>query len=125
MLIKRPLLNTLLLLLALLATTQRVLTPFSIPALVVHPNGYIQICSWQSGFQTLLINAEGERQESLQPSGHCPACSVTPALPETRPLVFLADLAANTLTSPSVIVPAATYNPLLLPPSRAPPVVVG
>lgn|SRR5690554_2902408 len=122
MLIKRPLLNTLLLLLALLAITQRVLTPFSIPALVIHPDGYIQICSWQSGFQPLLLNAEGERQESLQPTGHCPACTVTPALPETAALAFLARLPVIFSPSLDVTTDPRRHNPRLQPPSRAPPV---
>lgn len=125
MLLKHPLINTLLLLLALLATTQRVLTPFSIPPILVHPSGYIQICTWQGGFQPLLIDAQGERQESLRPSGHCPACSVTPALPETDLLAFLTDLKVRTQRLPAATLPAIQYNPLLLPPSRAPPWIVG
>jgi hypothetical protein len=125
MLTRRPLLNTLLLLLALLATTQRVLTPFSIPPLVVHPSGYIQICSWQSGFQPLLIDAQGERQESLQPQGHCPACAVAAALPETSPLAFLANLPVTTTATPYKNTPLQHNHLLFGPPVRAPPVVAG
>ncbi|SFX11301.1 DUF2946 family protein [Marinospirillum alkaliphilum] len=73
---KHPILNTLLLLLAFGVISQRVLLPFTMPPLVVHENGYVEICSWQSaGSQKLLFDADGNPVDSAQPVGHCPACS--------------------------------------------------
>lgn len=75
-------LNTWLLLLALAVMVNRVLTPFSVPALVVHEDGYIEICSWHGGTSRVLLDAEGNQIESEQPFSYCPECtSPTAATP--------------------------------------------
>jgi hypothetical protein len=68
-------LNTWLLLFALAVMANRVLTPFSVPAVVVHENGYIEICSWHGGISRVLLDAEGNQVESEQPFSHCPECT--------------------------------------------------
>ncbi len=115
-------LNTWLLLLALAIMVNRVLTPFSVPPLVVHADGYIEVCSWQGTPQRILINADGEQIESQQPASPCPQCVASAA-------VALPDLAFLT---PNII--PAQFNALAVehlhqqqvfntrpPPSRAPP----
>ena len=115
-------LNTWLLLLALAIMVNRVLTPFSVPPLVVHADGYIEVCSWQGVPQRILINANGEQIESQQPASHCPQCVASAS-------VTLPDL---TFLTPNII--PARFNALAVehinqqpvfntrpPPSRAPP----
>ncbi len=101
----------------------RVLTPFSVPPLVVHANGYIEICSWQGGISRLLLDADGKRIESEQPFSHCPQCVAGMAtnLPE-RPHLVEQALAVQSAMMPlgSTPFPHPAYA-VLPPPSRAPP----
>lgn len=78
-------LNTWLLVFALAVMVNRVLTPFSVPALVVHEDGFIEICAWQGGTSRVLLDADGNSIESEQPFSHCPECtsSSTTCLPVT------------------------------------------
>ena len=100
----------------------RVLLPFSVPPLVVHESGYIEICSWQGGWSRVLIDAEGQRIESEEPFSYCPQCALAgfTSLPERpylaeQPLVWSSrhwlDLDARQPASLS----------LSLPPARGPP----
>lgn len=118
---KNPVLNTLLLLLALAVVSQRVLLPFTVPPLVVHENGYVEICSWQSGGnQKLLFDAEGYPVDSAQPTGHCPACSFGSPLPVAGMAVVIPRL----VTSLLLLRPTQPGAPVFtsLPPApRAPP----
>ncbi|MDR9468166.1 DUF2946 family protein [Marinospirillum sp.] len=114
-------LNTWLLLLALAVMVSRVLTPFSVPALVVHESGYIEICSWQGGTDRVLLDAEGNQVESEQPLSHCPECTSASAvtLPSFPILTDLPPPPPNLLNAyffKDISVFAA-----LPPPSRAPP----
>ncbi|NLW05852.1 MAG: hypothetical protein GX029_11620 [Pseudomonadaceae bacterium] len=115
-------LNAWLLLLALAVMVNRVLTPFSVPPLLVHADGYIEVCSWQGVTQRILINAAGEQLESQQPASHCPQCVATAALtlptlsffaPNSIPARFNA-LPANAIAKQAIFVSRP-------PPSRAPP----
>ena len=115
-------LNTWLLLLALTVMVSRVLMPFSVPPIVVHDNGFIEICSTQGGFERILLDAEGNQVESKQPLSHCPQCTACTAigLPE-RPFIVEQHLtfhqpSLNTLT----FFTHTSYN-ALPPPTRAPP----
>ncbi|GLR63337.1 hypothetical protein [Marinospirillum insulare] len=115
-------LNSWLLLLALAVMVNRVLTPFSVPPLVVHADGYIEVCSWQGVTERILLNANGEQVESQQPTSHCPQCVAASAvtLPEltfVTPAITPARLNAlpfNTTAKQAVFVSRP-------PPSRAPP----
>lgn len=115
-------LNTWLLLLALAVMVSRVLAPFSVPPVVVHENGYIEICSWHGGTSRVLLDADGNQIESEQPFSHCPQCVAgTPLdLPATPwlskgvlplyPKLFEQDKSTS-----------YTLYAALPPPSRAPP----
>lgn len=114
--------NTLMLLMALAVITQRVLTPFIVPPLLVHADGTLEICSWQGSSERLLFNSQGERLESLQPHHPCPECANAPAINPQ------ADLLTSELPLACLLV-AGTYPPPnpttgLLPPARAPPLQV-
>lgn len=115
-------LNSWLLLLALAVMVNRVLTPFSVPPLVVHADGYIEVCSWQGVTERLLLNAAGEQIESQQPASHCPQCTtVSPlALPE---LAFIAPalLPARINAQPLKATRVQAVFVSRPPPSRAPP----
>lgn len=116
-------LNTGLLLLALAVMMQRIVTPFMVPVLVVHENGYIEICSWHGGSERILLDADGQPISSEQPFSYCPECAspsglllaITPALTEPFWLAL-----------GSVLLPSAAHPPMaylaLPPPSRAPPI---
>jgi len=84
-------LNTWLLLLALAVMVNRVLTPFSVPALVVHEDGFIEICAWQGGTSRVLLDADGNPIESEQPFSHCPECT-SPTAATPPDLQLAADL---------------------------------
>lgn len=115
-------LNSWLLLLALAVMVNRVLTPFSVPPLVVHADGYIEVCSWQGVTERLLLNAAGEQVESLQPASHCPQCVASAAL-------TLAVLTFNNLNPLPARFNSLPFNATAKqavfvsrpPPSRAPP----
>lgn len=115
-------LNTWLLLFALAVMVNRVLTPFSVPPLVVHDNGYIEICSWHGGISRVLLDAEGNPIESEQPFSHCPQCvasaaTVAPDLPLISELVLPSRNLALALQLQNT-------HPLFVtlpPPGRAPP----
>ncbi|HKM15383.1 MAG TPA: hypothetical protein VJY63_05610 [Marinospirillum sp.] len=115
-------LNTWLLLLALAVMVSRVLTPFSVPPIVVHDNGFIEVCSTQGGFERILLDAEGNQVESKQPLSHCPQCAAGTVigLPE-RPFIVEQHL---TVHQPSLsTITLLTHSPYtaLPPPTRAPP----
>jgi len=115
-------LNSWLLLLALAVMVNRVLTPFSVPPLLVHADGYIEVCSWQGAAKRILLNAEGEQIESQQPASHCPQCVASAAitLPKTTfnaPAILPARF--NALPPDSTI--KQTVYVSRPPPSRAPP----
>ncbi|WP_027849752.1 hypothetical protein [Marinospirillum minutulum] len=123
MLVKRPLFNTLMLLLALLVISQRLVTPFLVAPIQVHANGYIEVCSWHGGFEKRLIATDGELSESLQPLNYCPACLPAIALSSVTDLAYLSDLPAQLLLF-TVITNQQTQHPNLLNPSpRAPPLI--
>lgn len=115
-------LNTWLLLLALAIMVNRVLTPFSVPPIVVHADGYIEVCSWQGVPQRILINADGEQVESQQPSSHCPQCVATSAvtLPEI-PFITPPVYPARSNALPFKFTNTQPIFVSLPPPSRAPP----
>lgn len=92
MFIQRPLFNTLMLLLALLVISQRVLTPFVVAPIQVHANGYIEICSWHGGLEKRFLETDGELSESLQPLSYCPACLPTMAIASHDDFIYLTDL---------------------------------
>ena len=114
-------LNTWLLLFALAVMVNRVLTPFSVPPLVVHEDGYIEICSWHGGTSRVLLDAEGNQVESEQPFSHCPECTSPTAACQPD-----LDLASNL---PPAIHPLSDFQDdqqlavftTRPPPSRAPP----
>ncbi len=115
-------LNSWLLLLALAVMVNRVLTPFSVPPLVVHADGYIEVCSWQGVTQRVLLNAEGEQLESQQPASHCPQCVAASAvtLPEltfVTPAITPARFNALPLKTTRVAAVFVSRPP----PTRAPP----
>lgn len=115
-------LNTWLLLFALAVMVSRVLTPYSVPPLVVHDNGYIEICSWQGGFERVLLDADGNQVESEQPFSHCPQCvaSAVVVAPEL-PLISEQALPAH---NPAARPEHQNTEPLFValpPPGRAPP----
>jgi hypothetical protein len=116
-------LNTWLLLFALAVMVNRVLTPFSVPPLVVHDNGYIEICSWHGGISRVLLDADGNPVESEQAFSHCPQCvaGTATSLPERPHLAeqSLAVQSAITLLDINPF-PHPAYA-VLPPPSRAPP----
>ncbi|HKM14460.1 MAG TPA: hypothetical protein VJY63_00850 [Marinospirillum sp.] len=123
MLVKHPLFNTLMLLLALLVITQRLVAPFLVPPIQVHANGYIEICAWHGGFEKRLIAMNDELSESLQPLNYCPACLPAVALSSMTDLAYLSDLPAQPLLF-TVITNQQTQHPNLLSPStRAPPAI--
>lgn len=123
MLVKRPLFNTLMLLLALQVISQRLVTPFLVAPIQVHANGYIEVCSWHGGFEKRLIATDGELSESLQPFNYCPACLPAVALSSVTDLAYLSDLPAQPLLF-TVITNQQTQHPNLLNPSpRAPPLI--
>lgn len=115
-------LNSWLLLLALAIMVNRVLTPFSVPPLVVHADGYIEVCSWQGVSERILLNADGEQVESQQPASHCPQCvaATAVALPE---LAFIAPniIPARLNALPLKLTGKQPVFVTLPPPSRAPP----
>lgn len=118
-------LNTWLLLFALAVMVSRVLTPFSVPAVVVHDNGYIEVCSWHGGISRVLIDAEGNQFESEQPFSHCPQCVASVALVAPE----LPKISEQTLPSRNPVVALQQQNahPLFValpPPGRAPPTLL-
>lgn len=123
MFLKRPLFNTLMLLLAFLVVTQRLITPFVVAPIQVHANGYIEVCSWHGGFEKRLIATAGELNESLQPFSYCPACLPAVTLSSITDLAYLSDLPAQHLFF-TAITNQQTQHPNLLSPSpRAPPLI--
>jgi hypothetical protein len=114
-------LNTWLLLLALAVVVSRVLTPFSVPAVVVHDNGYIEVCSWQGGTSRVLLDSEGKQVESKQPLSHCPECTsaTAVALPSFPTLPELPPVPAHLLND--YLFKDLSVFSALPPPSRAPP----
>ncbi|WP_416885903.1 hypothetical protein [Marinospirillum sp.] len=117
-------LNTLLLLLALGMISHRVLLPFSLPPLVVHADGRIEICAWHGAGQRLVIstNEQGETQTALSGTT-CPACL-------SQPLLHF-DLASPLEPRLAALAPTQALSRLVLsiPPyqhpfSRAPPLTV-
>ncbi|MBE0508272.1 MAG: hypothetical protein IBX50_16405 [Marinospirillum sp.] len=115
-------LNTWLLLFALAVMVSRVLTPFSVPPLVVHDNGFIEVCSWQGGISRVLIDADGNQVESEQPPSHCPQCAASAATvaPEL-PLISEQALPSRNL---ALTLQLQNTHPLFValpPPGRAPP----
>jgi len=113
-------LQTLMLLMALAVITQRVLTPFVVPPLLVHADGTLEICSWQGGSQRLLLNSQGERIESLQPDFTCPDCASSPALSQDS--FKLVQDEPHCEGTPTTTASAVQPTDYLHPPSRAPPV---
>ncbi|WP_162299654.1 hypothetical protein [Marinospirillum perlucidum] len=112
--------NSLMLVMAFLVITQRVLTPFVVPPLLVHADGTLEICSWQGSSERLVFNSEGERVESQRPLSQCPACALSPAITATA---FPAHQTAG-LVEPSLIPPSPGFYPpaeTRQPPARAPP----
>ncbi|SFC19977.1 hypothetical protein SAMN05660443_1856 [Marinospirillum celere] len=114
-------LNTWLLLFALAVMVNRVLTPFSVPALVVHEDGYIEICAWHGGTSRVLLDAEGNQVESEQPFSYCPECT-SPTAASLPDLDLASDLPPPTQRPPEFQLhqhlAVFTTRP---PPSRAPP----
>lgn len=123
MFIKRPLFNTLMLLLAFLVVTQRLVTPFVVAPIQVHANGYIEICTWHGGFEKRLIETDGELSQSLQPFSYCPACVPAVAISSHDDFIYLADLPPQASFF-AVILNQQTQHPNLLNASpRAPPLI--
>lgn len=113
--------NTWLLLFALAIMVQRVLLPFSVPPVIVHENGYIEICATDGSFQRILLDAEGNQVESQQPPAFCPKLlSGNLPLPSAQPFTA-EDLPVALLKAalPETFIP--TLHTALRPPSRAPP----
>ncbi len=123
MLVKRPLFNTLMFLLALLVITQRIITPFVVAPIQIHANGYIEVCSWHGGFEKRLIATDGELSESLQPFNFCPACLTAVALSNVTDLAYLSDLPAQSLLFTAITNPQTQHPNLLSPSPRAPPLI--
>lgn len=113
--------NTWLLLFALTIMVQRVLLPFSVPPVIVHENGYIEICATDGSFQRLLLDAEGKQVESQQPPAFCPKLlSGHPPLPQALP--FTAEnLPPALLKAQPQQASLSSLPAVLLPPTRAPP----
>lgn len=80
-------LNSWLFLLALAVMANRIITPFAVPALVVHDTGYVEVCSWEGVFERILLDSDGNRVESKQPFSYCP--QITPGSLLTTPVVPL------------------------------------
>ncbi|GLR64306.1 hypothetical protein [Marinospirillum insulare] len=123
MLIKRPLFNTLMLLLALLVITQRVITPFLVAPIQVHANGYIEVCAWHGGFEKRLIATDTELSESLQPFNYCPACLPALATSSLADLDYLSYLPIESLLFTSVPNPLHQHPNLFTASPRAPPLI--
>lgn len=123
MFVKRPLFNSLMLLLALLVVSQRILTPFVVAPIQIHANGYIEVCTWHGGFEQRLIETNGELSESLQPFSYCPACVPAVAISSCSDFSYLNDLPpVSTLFV--VILNQQTQHPTLLGATpRAPPLI--
>ncbi|WP_404418605.1 hypothetical protein [Marinospirillum sp.] len=111
--------NTLMLLMALAVITQRVLTPFIVPPLLVHADGTLEICSWQGSSERLVFNNQGERLKSLQPNHPCPECTTSPALSQQADL-FLPE-SPQQAVSQARVRSASKPGDHLRPPPRAPP----
>jgi len=124
MLVKRPLFNTLMLLLALLVVTQRVITPFVVTPIQVHANGYVEICSWHGGFEKRFIETDGQLNESLQPFNYCPACLPAFTLTSCAIFAYLSSLPAQTLLFTSILNQQIQHPNLLSPSPRAPPSLI-
>jgi len=107
------------LLMALAVITQRVLTPFIVPPLLVHADGTLEICSWQGSSERLVFNSQGERLESLQPHHPCPECTTSPVISQQTEL-FLSQSPRLPLLEAAVS-PASDPASYLRPPTRAPP----
>ncbi|WP_114417689.1 hypothetical protein [Marinospirillum perlucidum] len=116
-------LNTWLLLLAITVMVNRLLTPFLVPPLVVHDNGYIEVCSWQGGSERLLLDSNGQQIESEQPFSHCPDCASGTALLAQNVAAGLQELppARNPVLVIGSLAPLSPTH--LLPPTRAPPLI--
>ena len=119
MLKTRRIFNTLMLLMALAVITQRVLTPFMVPPLLVHADGTIEICSWQGGSERLVFNSEGERLESLQPHHPCPECTSSPVI--SQQTIPFPSGSPNSPLPLAWVSPASDSTSHLRPPARAPP----
>ncbi len=113
------------LLLVLMAVSFRSLVPFVSPPLLVHPDGYVEVCSWDGGFERLLLNSAGERVESRQPLVQVQDCLPAPltSLPEVLLRAQALDQARSQLLPYRFI--AEQTSAALLPPTRAPPLLVG
>jgi len=111
--------NTLMLLMALAVITQRVLTPFIVPPLLVHADGTLEICSWQGSSERLVFNSQGERLKSLQPNHPCPECTTPPAISHQADL-FLPEPPQQALLQATAR-SASQPGDYLRPPTRAPP----
>ena len=120
---KKPLFNTLMLLMTLAVIMQRVLTPLVTPPLIVHADGTLEICSWHGGIsQPLLISLDGERLDAPSSPSPCPACTASAAV--TLATELDAPLPASNL-QPLLLVSSALpfFSAEGLPPVRAPPTV--
>lgn len=112
-------LQTLMLLMAFAVMTQRVLTPFLVPPLILHADGTLEICSWQGSSQRLVFNQQGERVDSLQPDFSCPQCTSAPATHQVDTGLAQGPAAGFIIRTQGV--EDASLSAYLHPPSRAPP----
>lgn len=94
--------------------------PITVPPIVVHANGYIEICS-NGGFTRIVLDSQGQEVASQQEPSYCPVCL---AGPEPQ-LVDCASIERVNFTAPEAAYPCVASWHLkpqtLLPPTRAPP----
>lgn len=121
---KHSRLNTWLLLFAMTVMVNRVLLPFTVPVLLIHEGGYVEVCSWGGTFERILLDADGNQVESKQPFSYNPDC--TPASLFTAPEATKA--LSQVLPDTGSAHPPYRFSDLSVhlsrpPPSRAPPVI--
>ena len=121
---KHSRLNTWLLLFAMTVMVNRVLLPFTVPVLLVHEGGYVEVCSWGGTFERILLDADGNQVESKQPFSYSP--DFTPASLFTAPEA--AKALSQVLPDTRSVHPPYRFSDLSVhlsrpPPSRAPPVI--